>query len=307
MSTEENKALFRRWHEEVVSRGELERVGEFVAPDMIDHAAPPGVPPGPEGVKQLLTMYRTAFPDLEVTIEDLIAEGDKVVARITSRATHRGEFMGTAPTGKQVTTTAFDMVRIEDGTFVEHWVEADFLGVLQQLGTTPAAGQPPHADQATGAAGGFIRAAGEAGKVQALGETAALPAEGADTGGVLAAHEVVVPPGSARPPKLHRTYDEALYVLEGEVTLVVGDRSVTAAAGSFGFAPRGTPHAVQNPGTAPARVLTVTTPADDVRALVDELNALPPGPPDMARIGAILTMHDIHPAGPPPGQSGYPR
>jgi mannose-6-phosphate isomerase-like protein (cupin superfamily) len=156
-------------------------------------------------------------------------------------------------------------------------------------------------------AGGFIRVAGEAPVVRALGETATLPAEGADTGGVLAAHEVVVAPGSANPPHLHRTYDEALYVLEGEVTLLVGDRSVTALAGTFGFAPRGTPHAVQNPGPVPARVLTVTVPADDVRALVEALNALPPGPPDMTGIGAILVGHDIHPAGPAPGRSGAPR
>ena len=158
---------------------------------------------------------------------------------------------------------------------------------------------------ATGAgAGGFIRVAGEAPTVQALGETAVLPAEGADTGGTLAAHEITVPPGGANPPHLHRGYDEALYVLAGEVTLTVGERSVAAPAGSFGYAPRGTPHGVQNPGAAPARVLTLTVPADDVRAVAAALNALPPGPPDLAQIGDILQRHDIHPVGPLPASGG---
>ena len=140
MPLEENKALVRRWFE-VITQGELDRVGEFIASDMADHSAPPGVPPGPEGVRQILTMYRTAFPDLHITIEDLIAEGDKVVARLTSQATHRGEFMGIAPTGKPVTITAIDILRIASGKFVEHWAQADFLGVLQELGALPAPGQ----------------------------------------------------------------------------------------------------------------------------------------------------------------------
>ena len=140
MSTEDNKAIFRCWHE-VISQNQLDRVGEFIAPDAVDHAAPPGFPSGPEGAKQILTMYHTAFPDLQIQIEDVIAEGDKVVGLITARATHPGEFMGIAPTGKPVTINAIDVVRIAGGKMVEHWSQADLIGVLQQLGAVPAPGQ----------------------------------------------------------------------------------------------------------------------------------------------------------------------
>jgi predicted ester cyclase len=86
-------------------------------------------------------MYLTAFPDLHLTIEDLIAEGDKVVDRQTARGTHQGTFMGIPPTGKQITVTAMNISRIVGGKIVEHWVELDTLGMLQQLGVVPMPGQ----------------------------------------------------------------------------------------------------------------------------------------------------------------------
>jgi predicted ester cyclase len=118
MSTEDNKAVFRRWCE-VISQNRLDRVEEIIAPDEIDHALPPGVPPGLEGVKQIFTLLHTAFPDLQIQIDDLIAEGDQVVGRITARGTHQGEFMGIAPTGKPVSFNAIDVVRIAGGKIVE--------------------------------------------------------------------------------------------------------------------------------------------------------------------------------------------
>ena len=136
MSTEDNKALFRRWCE-VISQNRLDRVEEIIAPDEIDHALPPGVPPGLEGVKQIFTLLHTAFPDLQIQIDDLIAEGDQVVGRITARGTHQGEFMGIAPTGKPVSFNAIDVVRIDGGKIVERWSQADMLGLLQQLGAVP--------------------------------------------------------------------------------------------------------------------------------------------------------------------------
>lgn len=140
MSTEENKALVRRWYAEVLNPGNLDRAGEFVATDMIDHS--PGVPQGLEGVKQALGGHRAAFPDLQITVDDQIAEGDMVVNRITARGTHQGPFMGIPPTGKPFTLTAFAVVRIADGKFVERWSEADTLRLLQQLGITSIP-QPP--------------------------------------------------------------------------------------------------------------------------------------------------------------------
>jgi predicted ester cyclase len=140
MSTEDNKALFRRWCE-VISQNRLDRVEEIIAPDEVDHALPPGIPSGLEGVKQLFTLLHTAFPDLQIEIEDLIAEGDEVVGRVTARGTHEGEFMGIAPTGKPVSFNAIDVVRIARGKIVERWSQADNLALLQQLGAVPAPGQ----------------------------------------------------------------------------------------------------------------------------------------------------------------------
>jgi len=139
MSTDANKAVFRRWCE-VISQNRLDRVEEIIAPDEVDHALPPGVPAGLEGVKQVFRLLHTAFPDLQIEIEDLIAEGGKVVGRVTARGTHRGEFMGIAPTGKQVSFNAIDVVRIAGGKIVERWSQADNLALLQQLGAIPAPG-----------------------------------------------------------------------------------------------------------------------------------------------------------------------
>ena len=141
MSTEANKATVRRFYEEVFNQKNRAAIEEFVDRNGIDHALPPGLPAGIEGSKQFITMYLTAFPDLHFTVEDMIAEGDKVVARLTTRGTQQGAFMGIPPTGKQATITAIDINRIVGGKSVEHWLNMDTLGLLQQLGVIPAPGQ----------------------------------------------------------------------------------------------------------------------------------------------------------------------
>ena len=140
MSAEENKTIMRRIFE-VFNTGNLAVADEVIAADVVDHQAPPGVAPGRAGFKQLITMFRTAFPDIQMTIEEIIAEGDRVVARSTMRGTHRGEFMGIPPTGKQFTVTSIDIVHIAGGQGVEHWGNSDDLGMLQQLGVIPTPGQ----------------------------------------------------------------------------------------------------------------------------------------------------------------------
>jgi predicted ester cyclase len=142
MSTQQNKNLFRRVMEEVFNQGNTSLVDELIAPDFVEHEElPPGTPAGPEGVKQLSTALRSAFPDFRATIDDIIAEGDKVVTRSTWSGTHKGEFMGIAPTGKSVSFGVIDIVRIAGGKFVEHWGQMDNVGLMQQLGVTPAPGQ----------------------------------------------------------------------------------------------------------------------------------------------------------------------
>ena len=102
---------------------------------------PPAVSAGLEAYKQFLSMYITAFPDLQFTVEDMIAEGDRVVARCTTRGSHQGTLMGIPPSGKRVTITGISITRIANGKAVEDWVNFDTLGMLQQIGAIPMPGQ----------------------------------------------------------------------------------------------------------------------------------------------------------------------
>lgn len=135
--SEENKAILRRFYEEVFNRGNLAILDELGAPGFIDHNPSPGQAPGIEGVKQMFTAMRAAFPDMRVTVEDMLAEGDKVAAHTSFRATHRGEFMGIGPTGKEVTARVSDIVRFAEGKAVERWGVEDMSGLFQALGIPP--------------------------------------------------------------------------------------------------------------------------------------------------------------------------
>jgi predicted ester cyclase len=143
-SPEENKAVIRRLIEEV-DKGNLAVVDECFADDYVDHNPTPirGLAPGIEGVKKAFNIFWTAFPDTRHVIEDLVAEGDKVVARYWACGTHTGELMGISPTGKQVTMTGIAIYRLAGGKIVERWVEQG-TGVLQQLGVTLNAGAQSH-------------------------------------------------------------------------------------------------------------------------------------------------------------------
>ena len=115
---------------------------EFLAPDYVLHL--PGAPElirGPEGTKQLHVPYFSAFPDFRTPVEEVIGEGNKVTVRYTAHATHRGEFMGIAPTGRRVTMPGMSILRIAGGKIVEEWAMPDFLGLMQQLGAIPAPAQ----------------------------------------------------------------------------------------------------------------------------------------------------------------------
>jgi steroid delta-isomerase-like uncharacterized protein len=140
VSAEENKALYRRWFEEVVTGRNLALADELLAPDYVLHF--PGFP-GPvdrEGHKQLLMMFHHGFPDWRETIDDVVAEGDRVVIRVTGSGTHRGEFQGIPPTDRQVTATGIGIGRIENGRIAESWAAYDALGMMQQLGVVPEPG-----------------------------------------------------------------------------------------------------------------------------------------------------------------------
>ena len=147
MFAEDNKALVRRFVDEVQSGGNTDLIDEICSPELVNHSAPPGLPADREGIKILTTMFKGAFPDSYFTVEDMIAEGDKVVTRKTFHGTHEGEFMGIPPSGRPVNVSLIDVVRISDGRVVEHWSVGDNLGMMQQLGVIPQPGgnvEPSH-------------------------------------------------------------------------------------------------------------------------------------------------------------------
>ena len=122
---EENKALVRCYFEEVLSKGNVDAVDEFMAPNYVDHSIPSGLPPGTEGLKQATTTYRTAFPDLKATLDDIFAESDRVAYRWSVSGTHLGEWLGIPPTGNHVTATGITHFRIAGGKVVEAWTSTD--------------------------------------------------------------------------------------------------------------------------------------------------------------------------------------
>jgi steroid delta-isomerase-like uncharacterized protein len=138
MAAEENKAIARRYIEEVWGKGDVAAERELLAPNFVDRHPVPGFPDNREGHHQTLVMFRNAFPDLRMSLEFLVAEGDKVVDHWTARATHQGDLMGMPATGKQITITGSDVLRIENGKIAEIWHEEDMLGMMQQLGAVPA-------------------------------------------------------------------------------------------------------------------------------------------------------------------------
>ncbi len=140
MSTEKNKALVRHFFEEVLNQGKLALIDELHVPDFVYHNASRTIH-GLESFKQYLSMLLTAFPDLHVTIEDMIGEGDRVVVRFTFRGTHQGDLRGIPPTGKQVAVRGIDILCAANGKVVEEWANIDELGLMQQLGVILVPGQ----------------------------------------------------------------------------------------------------------------------------------------------------------------------
>jgi len=136
--SEQNKAISRRLVEEAFNQGKLDVVDELVAPDFVNHdPSSPEEIRGPEGLKDFIRTYRSAFPDIRVRTEDQIAEGDKVVSRWTGGGTQQGELLGMPPSGKQATVTGISIDRLEGGKIIETWNNWDTLGMLQQLGAIP--------------------------------------------------------------------------------------------------------------------------------------------------------------------------
>ena len=143
MSAEANKATSRRWVEEVFSKGNLAVADQIIAPNHVNSgpATLPGLPNGPEGGRIVVTVYRTAFPNIHFTVDEQIAEGDTVVTRWTATGTQTGELAGIPPTGKSSTTTGIIIDTFANGMIVKSWAIFDQFGLMQQLGVIPSPGQ----------------------------------------------------------------------------------------------------------------------------------------------------------------------
>ncbi|MDQ4128857.1 MAG: ester cyclase [Actinomycetota bacterium] len=142
MSAEESKAIVRQFWG-VWEEGNIDLVDELLAPDYVNHS--PGIPDqpaGPEGVKAVVSMFRSGMPDLRVIVEDMIAEDDKVAVRYTLEGTHEGELFGLPPTGRRLSIKSITVERVSEGKIREHWRITDSLDMMQQLGAIPA---PEHA------------------------------------------------------------------------------------------------------------------------------------------------------------------
>jgi steroid delta-isomerase-like uncharacterized protein len=135
--TERNKAVVRRFIEEVQNKKNMDVFDELNADDFVNLSAPPGMPADKAGGKMYLGGFLSAFPDSQVTIDDMIAEGDRVATKKTFTGTHTGEFMGIPASGNRVTLQFVDILRLRDGRIIEHWLSMDQLSFMQQLGVIP--------------------------------------------------------------------------------------------------------------------------------------------------------------------------
>jgi steroid delta-isomerase-like uncharacterized protein len=140
--SEQNKTIVRRLFDELWNKGNLPVADELIAASYTHHdASTPDLGRGPESEKKRVTLYRTAFSDLRLTVEDMIAEGETVVARWSCRGAHKGDLNGIAPTGKQFVISGVSIVRFTGGKMVEGWINWDALGLMQQLSVVPELGK----------------------------------------------------------------------------------------------------------------------------------------------------------------------
>ena len=137
MTTEDNKAIVRRYIDEAWNKGNVSVIDDLMSEDYARHVSGCPVPLNRESHKKRILQIHRALPDVTMTIADMVAAGDRVASRVTLRGTQRDTFMGIPATGRQVTVTGMDIARVVDGKVVEHWAEMDTLGLIKQLGALP--------------------------------------------------------------------------------------------------------------------------------------------------------------------------
>lgn len=135
--SEQNKAVAKRFYEEVFNKQNVNAIDDVCASNFVDHSAMPGQAPGAQGLKQIFGMYLKAFPDIHVKIKEMIAERDLVVTRFSGEATHKGELFGTPATGKKIKFNGIDIIRVANGRAAEAWHQGDDMIALMQIGIKP--------------------------------------------------------------------------------------------------------------------------------------------------------------------------
>lgn len=134
MASEDARELVARLHAELFASRDLAPLERYFAPDVVSHDMPPGFPPGIEGVRRFFETFHSAFPDIEVTVDEIVADGERAAVATTIEGTHTGELLGIAPTGRRVSIRGIDLVRVVGGRIVEHRGLTDTIGLLRQLG-----------------------------------------------------------------------------------------------------------------------------------------------------------------------------
>jgi steroid delta-isomerase-like uncharacterized protein len=132
------KAMAQQWYSEVMNEGNEDLIDELCAENFVDHDPLPGTSPDRQGIHDFVKLVRSAFPDLQTTVDEIIAEGDRIAVRSTFRGTHEGDFMGIPATGKKVEVSNYDFVRFENDQAAEHWGTIDSAALMEQLGAVPA-------------------------------------------------------------------------------------------------------------------------------------------------------------------------
>lgn len=133
----DSSRLVQQFFIDAFSQGQLEVLDRILAAGFVDHNAPPGIPPGPGGIKMVLGGFRAGMPDVSFVIEDTISEGDRIAVRYTASGTHTGEYFGIPATGRAVSFTGITLFRVADGLLQESWVQYDAFGLMRQLGVVP--------------------------------------------------------------------------------------------------------------------------------------------------------------------------
>lgn len=288
------KAIAQREITEIESGGNLALVDELFADDFALHF--PGYPTmDREGFKGLITAFRTGFPDLTVSLEDQVVEGNKVTNRVVIRGTHQGDFNGVPASGKTIEVPAINTMRIENGQIHEIWGLPDVLGLMMQIGAIPMPGAEPPAKSAA------VIAGHEEFDMSVLGHDVKVKITSADSAGAYYVFELYSPQGAFVPPHIHSQEDEIIEVIEGEYEVILGGQVYHGKAGDTLHFPRGVMHGFTQTGAGVGKTIWTVAPGASFEAFFNKLGELPAGPPDMTKLTELFGEYGIELL-PPPGQ-----